>query len=73
VKTLNSYRVDAFASSLFTGNQAAVCPLDKWLTDDQMQSIAEENNLYLKYAEVFEVIKGDYYFLPNKMLEELLS
>lgn len=39
------YQVDAFASELFKGNPAAVCPLNNWLSDQQMQLIAAENNL----------------------------
>ena len=39
------YQVDAFASELFRGNPAAVCPLDEWLPDQIMQNIAMENNL----------------------------
>ena len=39
------YQVDAFTSEIFRGNPAAVCPLDKWLDDDLLQSIAMENNL----------------------------
>jgi PhzF family phenazine biosynthesis protein len=39
------YQVDAFAESLFTGNPAAVCPLDEWYDDKILQQIAEENNL----------------------------
>jgi PhzF family phenazine biosynthesis protein len=39
------YQVDAFASELFSGNPAAVCPLDKWLDDRTLQAIAAENNL----------------------------
>ena len=39
------YQVDAFASRLFAGNPAAVCPLDDWLPDPVMQAIAAENNL----------------------------
>lgn len=39
------YVVDAFASQLFTGNPAGVCPLDRWLADETMQAIAAENNL----------------------------
>ncbi|MGE5395543.1 MAG: PhzF family phenazine biosynthesis protein [Candidatus Saccharibacteria bacterium] len=39
------YQVDAFASSLFKGNPAAVVPLEQWLDDQQMQQIAAENNL----------------------------
>ena len=39
------YQVDAFADNPFEGNPAAVCPLQRWLTDEMMQSIAMENNL----------------------------
>ena len=39
------YQVDAFASRAFTGNPAAVVPLQSWLADDVMQGIALENNL----------------------------
>jgi PhzF family phenazine biosynthesis protein len=39
------YQIDAFANKLFSGNPAAVCPLEEWLPDDLMQQIAEENNL----------------------------
>ena len=42
---LNLYQIDAFASQPFEGNPAAVCPIDEWLPDELMQSIAEENNL----------------------------
>lgn len=39
------YQIDAFTDELFAGNPAAVCPLDAWLPDALMQSIAAENNL----------------------------
>jgi PhzF family phenazine biosynthesis protein len=39
------YQVDAFTDRLFAGNPAAVCPLEQWLPDRQMQQIAAENNL----------------------------
>jgi PhzF family phenazine biosynthesis protein len=39
------FQVSAFANGPFTGNPAAVCPLDKWLPDAVMQGIAAENNL----------------------------
>jgi PhzF family phenazine biosynthesis protein len=39
------FQVDAFASKIFSGNPAAVIPLEYWLEDGQMQQIAEENNL----------------------------
>jgi PhzF family phenazine biosynthesis protein len=54
------YQVDAFTSQIFGGNPAAVCPLDEWLDDARMQSIAAENNL----AETaFFVKRGDRYDL----------
>lgn len=39
------FQVDAFAEGPFTGNPAAVMPLDHWLDDETMQAIAAENNL----------------------------
>lgn len=42
---LTMYQVDAFTSTLFGGNPAAVLPLSEWLDDDIMQNIAAENNL----------------------------
>ena len=39
------YQVDAFADGPFTGNPAAVVPLEDWLDDALMQAIALENNL----------------------------
>lgn len=38
-------QIDAFADRPFTGNQAAVMPLEAWLEDRVLQAIAEENNL----------------------------
>ena len=42
---LDLYQVDAFTDTVFGGNPAAVCPLDAWLPDETLQSIAAENNL----------------------------
>lgn len=42
---LKIYQVDAFASTIFEGNPAAVIPLESWLDDKTMQKIALENNL----------------------------
>jgi PhzF family phenazine biosynthesis protein len=39
------YQIDAFTDRLFKGNPAAVCPLNEWLSDELMQSVALENNL----------------------------
>jgi len=54
------YQVDAFTDRLFAGNPAAVCPLDRWLDDETMQSIAAENNLS---ETAFFVAAGDGYHL----------
>ena len=42
---LRLFHVDAFAPRPFTGNPAAVVPLDGWLPDATLQAIATENNL----------------------------
>lgn len=57
---LKIFQVDAFTSELFHGNPAAVVPLDEWLPDETMQSIALENNLS---ETAFFVREGDGYGL----------
>ncbi len=42
---LRLFQIDAFAHRVFTGNPAAVVPLDAWLDDTTLQGIAAENNL----------------------------
>ena len=60
MEKIKIFQVDAFANKLFSGNPAAVCLLDNWLTDKVMQSIALENNL----SETAFVIKEkDKFFL----------
>lgn len=54
------FQVDAFTSSLFRGNPAAVCILDDWIDDLLLQSIAAENNLsetafIVKNEDIFEL------------------
>jgi predicted PhzF superfamily epimerase YddE/YHI9 len=49
------FQVDAFTSAVFTGNPAAVCPLDDWLPDGTLQAIAAENNL----AETAFFVRND--------------
>jgi PhzF family phenazine biosynthesis protein len=57
---LKIYQVDAFTDKIFSGNPAAVCPLDAWLPDSVMQNIALENNL----AETaFYVKQGNDYLI----------
>lgn len=54
------YQVDAFTDRLFSGNPAAVCPLDFWPSDTVLQNIAIENNLsdtafFKKRDNIFEI------------------
>lgn len=54
------YQVDAFCKDLFSGNPAAVCPLENWLDDMTMKKIAAENNLaettfYVKEKDGFRL------------------
>ncbi|MCP4716790.1 MAG: PhzF family phenazine biosynthesis protein [Deltaproteobacteria bacterium] len=39
------FQIDAFSKMTFGGNPAAVCLLEKWCDDAELQSIAAENNL----------------------------
>jgi PhzF family phenazine biosynthesis protein len=57
---ISIYQVDAFASRVFTGNPAAVCPLDVMLDDETLQNIAAENNLS---ETAFFVYAGDHFTL----------
>ena len=54
------YQVDAFASKIFKGNPAAVCPLKEWLPDQIMQNIAMENNLS---ETAFYIEEGDKFYI----------
>jgi len=58
MKKIKIYQVDAFADKLFSGNPAAVCILEDWISEELMQSVSAENNL----AETaFVVPNGDRY------------
>jgi PhzF family phenazine biosynthesis protein len=50
------FQLDAFTDRPFSGNPAAVCPLEDWLDDATMQAIAAENNLS---ETAFFVAEGD--------------
>lgn len=43
--SLPIYQIDAFTDRLFSGNPAAVVPLERWPADATLQAIAAENNL----------------------------
>ena len=64
------FQIDAFAERVFQGNPAAVCPLDAWLPEALMQSIAAENNLS---ETAFCVPEGEGYglrwFTPLKEID----
>lgn len=64
------YQIDAFAKKTFQGNPAAVVPLESWLPDETLQSIAAENNLS---ETAFFVPNGDTFhlrwFTPNKEVD----
>ena len=55
MKELRFTQVDAFADRPFTGNPAAVMPLEEWLPDEILQAIAMENNL----AETAFIVPAD--------------
>ena len=42
---MKQYIVDAFTNKIFSGNPAAICILEEWLSDETMLLIAKENNL----------------------------
>ncbi len=51
---MRQYIIDAFTDKVFSGNQAAVCVMDRWPEDSLMQSIAIENN----FSETAFLVKG---------------
>ena len=54
-QTIPYYHIDAFTRTPFSGNQAAVMPLEEWLPDDVLQAIGEENN----FAETAFVVRDE--------------
>ncbi len=52
---MKQFIVDAFSDHVFAGNQAAVCILDEWQTDEMMLNIAKENN----FSETAFAVKED--------------
>lgn len=57
---MKQYVVDAFTDKVFAGNPAAICVLDKWISDELMQKITTENNLS---ETAFTVKEGEHYHL----------
>lgn len=57
---MKQYIVDAFTDKIFHGNQAAICIMEQWVTEDLMMNITKENN----FSETaFAVKEGDKYHL----------
>jgi PhzF family phenazine biosynthesis protein len=54
------YQIDAFTGRVFSGNPAAVCPLEEWPDDTLLQGIAFENNLS---ETAFFVREGNVYHI----------
>jgi PhzF family phenazine biosynthesis protein len=54
------FHVDAFTTTAFAGNPAAVCPLADWLDDGLLREVAAENNLS---ETAYFVPRGDRYEL----------
>lgn len=60
MKKIKIFQIDAFTDKVFSGNPAAVCPLEEWLDTDILQKIAMENNLaetafYVKQEHQFQI------------------
>lgn len=51
------YQIDAFTNQVFGGNYAAIIPLTRWLPDEQLLKIAQENN-YPETAYIIETAEG---------------
>jgi hypothetical protein len=70
MKKIPIYQADAFTDHPFSGNPAAVCPLEEWLPDQTMQLIAMENNLakpHLSYRmKVLIIFVGSHH--PSKLI-----
>ena len=57
---MKQYVVDAFTDEVFHGNQAAICIMEQWLSDDLMMNITRENN----FSETaFAVKEGEKFHL----------
>ncbi len=57
---MTQYIVDAFTDQVFHGNQAAICIMEQWVTEDLMMNITRENN----FSETaFAVKEGEKYHL----------
>ena len=56
---MKQYIVDAFTDKIFSGNPAAICILEEWLSDKTMLLLAKENNLSETAFAVKQKIKDN--------------
>ena len=69
-KTMKQYVVDAFTDRVFHGNQAAVCVLDEWLSEELMMNITRENLGELDLSIKVDIAENDYAEKVAKQLKE---
>lgn len=66
----DQYVIDAFGDGAFTGNPAAVVPLEQWADDSTLQAIAAQNNLS---ETAFFIDRGDSvdlrWFTPSQEID----
>ena len=56
---MKQYIVDAFTDKIFSGNPAAICILEEWLSDETMILLTKENNLSETAFAVKQEIKDN--------------
>ena len=73
---MKQYIVDAFTDKVFSGNPAAICILDEWLSDDTMLLLARENNLsetaFAVKQEIKDNLDKSYYKLGLRQAVKLI-
>ena len=52
------YQIDAFTEKVFSGNPACIVPLHKWLEDEILLKIAQENAV----SETAFFVQNDHFF-----------
>lgn len=56
---MKQYIIDAFTDKIFSGNPAAICVLEEWLSDETMLLLTKENNLSETAFAVKQEIKDN--------------
>ena len=68
-------QADAFTDRIFSGNPAAVCVMDKRLSDDLKQSIVSENKRLKQHSShlMTGILKSGVSLLPWKLIFAAMS